>query len=61
MVRFVHLTQIQAILDFPVRKTRKELRRFLGMTGYFRCFCKNFSDVAIPLTGLLRKAVPFKL
>ncbi len=53
-------SKIQVILDFPVPKTRKELRRFLGMTGYYRCFCKNFSDVASPLTGLLRKAVSFK-
>lgn len=30
------------------------------MTGYYCCFCKNFSDVASPLTGLLRKAVSFK-
>lgn len=30
------------------------------MTGYYRCFCKNFSSVASPLTELLRKAVSFK-
>lgn len=30
------------------------------MTGYYRCICKNFSDVASPLTGLLHKAVSFK-
>ncbi len=36
-------SKIQAILDFPVPKTRRELLRFLGMTGYYRCFCKNFS------------------
>ncbi len=53
-------SKIQAILDFPVPKTRRELLRFLGMTGYYRCFCKNFSIVASPLTGLLCKAVCFK-
>ncbi len=53
-------SKIQAILDFPVPKTRRELRRFLCMTGYYRCFCKNFSVVASPLTGLLCKAVSFK-
>ncbi len=30
------------------------------MTGYYRCFCKNVSIVASPLTGLLCKAVSFK-
>ncbi|XDV49410.1 hypothetical protein PO909_018663 [Leuciscus waleckii] len=53
-------SKIQAVLDFPIPKNRRDLRRFLGMTGYYRCFCKNFSSVAYPLTELLRKAVSFK-
>ncbi|MCJ8733428.1 hypothetical protein PDJAM_G00223360, partial [Pangasius djambal] len=28
------------------------------MAGYYRCFCKNFSDV-LPLTNLLRQNVVF--
>ncbi len=43
-------SKIQAILDFPVPKTRRKLRRFLGMTSYYHCFCENFSIVASPLT-----------
>lgn len=27
---------------------KRELRRFLGMTGYYRGFRKNFSDVVLP-------------
>lgn len=46
------LAKIQTILDFPAPKTRRELRRFLGMAGYYRGFCKNFSDVVSPLTSL---------
>ncbi len=53
-------SKIQAILDFPVPKTIRERSRFLGMTGYYQCFCKKNSDVASPLTGLLRKAVSLK-
>lgn len=44
--------KVQAILDFPAPQTRRELRRFLGMAGYYRAFCKNFADVVAPLTSL---------
>ncbi len=53
-------SKIQVILDVPVPMTKRELRRFLGMTGYYRNFCIKFSDVANPLTGLLRKGVSFE-
>ena len=53
-------SKIEVILNYPVPTTRRELRRFLGMTGYYRCFCKNFSVVVAPLTRLCRPKVPFK-
>ncbi|XP_076877760.1 uncharacterized protein LOC143526887 isoform X2 [Brachyhypopomus gauderio] len=51
--------KVQAIAEFPVPTTRRELRRFLGMAGYYRCFCKNFAVVVAPLTNLLRKNALF--
>lgn len=51
--------KINAIAAFPVPTTRRELRRFLGMAGYYRRFCKNFSSVAAPLTTLTSPAKPF--
>lgn len=45
--------KVSAITEFPVPASRKELRRFLGMAGYYRNFCKNFSTVVSPLTSLL--------
>ena len=47
--------KVEAIVNFPTPKNRRELMRFLGMAGYYRKFCKNFSLVAEPLTRLLCK------
>lgn len=33
--------------------------RFLGMAGFYREFCLNFSSVAVPLTMLLSPSVSF--
>ena len=51
--------KIQTIIKFPIPTSRKELARFLGMAGYYRNFCLNFSDIAAPLTNLLSKKVKF--
>ncbi|CAI5657377.1 unnamed protein product [Oreochromis niloticus] len=53
------LAKIQAILDFPAPRTRRELRRFLGMVGYYRGFCRNLAEVVAPLTGLTSVLKPF--
>lgn len=46
-------SKVEAILSFPAPSSRCELRRFLGMAGYYRSFCGNFSAAAAPLTDLL--------
>ena len=46
--------KIKAVEDFPVPKTKKELRAFLGLAGFFRKFLKDFSITAAPLTDLLK-------
>ena len=51
--------KIQTIVKYPIPTSRKELARFLGMAGYYRNFCLNFSDIAAPLTNLLGKKVKF--
>lgn len=52
-------SKVEAILNYPVPSTRRELRRFLGMVGYYRSFCKNFSAIATPLTDLLSLKLSF--
>ena len=51
--------KVEAITKFPVPTTRRELKRFLGMAGYYRAFCRNFSQVAAPLTDLTSPKVSF--
>lgn len=53
------MAKVEAINDFPVPTSKKELMRFLGMAGYYRRFCKNFSDVVSPLTNLLAKKAKY--
>lgn len=42
--------KVGAVVQYPVPQNRKALRRFLGMAGFYRRFCKNFASVAAPLT-----------
>ena len=51
--------KVEAIEIFPTPRARKELQRLLGMAGYYRKFCQNFSDVASPLTNLLANYVKY--
>ena len=52
-------SNIQAILEFPVPKNRKNVMQFLGLAGYYRRFVANFSYIAFPLSNLLKKNVSF--
>lgn len=47
--------KVKAILDWPLPTTLKQLRGFLGLTGYYRRFIKDYGKVAKPLTQLLHK------
>jgi hypothetical protein len=46
--------KVVAIDAFPQPTTKNELMRFLGMMGYYRGFCRNFTTVVAPLTDLLK-------
>ena len=46
----------QTLLEYPAPHNKQELMRFLGMAGYYRRFCHNFSVITTPLANLLKKA-----
>ena len=52
--------KVQAVKEWPVPKSVKAVRSFLGLTGYYRRFVKDYAAVASPLIALTQKAVVFK-
>ena len=44
--------KVQGVLDWPVLKTKKELRGFLGFLNFYHRFIKDFAQVAHPLNAL---------
>lgn len=47
--------KIKAMQDWPIPRNLKELRGFLGLTGYYRRFIHRYAWLATPLTQQLRK------
>lgn len=53
------LDKVRAVKQFPVPKTKKNVKQFLGLVGYYRRFIQNMAKIAKPLTRLLKQDVPF--
>ena len=47
--------KIQVMKEWPQPKNVSKLRGFLGLTGYYRIFIKNYAHVTSPLTNLLKR------
>ena len=56
----VDRAKIEVIEQLPPPVNIKGIRSFLGHAGFYRCFIKDFSHIARPLTNLLAKGVPFE-
>lgn len=53
--------KIAAIQNFPIPKTTKEIKSFLGLLGYYRKFIPDFARITKPMTSRLKKGVKITL
>lgn len=51
--------RVQCIANYTRPNTVKEVRRFLGMAGWYQRYINNYAAVASPLTDLLKKSDRF--
>ncbi len=50
--------KIQAIQSCPPPSTKKLIRSFLGLVGWYRKFIPHFSTIVAPFTDLIKKSRP---
>jgi len=52
--------KVAGVLNWPTPKTVRDVRKFLGLANYYRCFVKDFAKLAQPLNNLTRKEEKWK-
>ena len=52
--------KLDSIQHMPVPNSAKEIKQFLGLTGYYRKFVPRFADISRPLTTLTKKDTKFE-
>ena len=51
-------SKIGAVESFAIPQTKRQVRAFLGPTGYYRKFIPNYAELAARLTDLTKKNAP---
>lgn len=46
--------KVSAVQNFPIPKNTTEIKRLLGLVGWYRRFIKDFATIASPITDLLK-------
>ena len=52
--------KIESVKKYPEPRTRKEVKRFLGLASYYRKFIPDYSTVTEPINRLLKKDTIFE-
>jgi hypothetical protein len=52
-------TKVEAVRNWPVPKTLRDVRGFIGFANFYRRFIKDFSKIARPLHDLTKKDTPW--
>jgi len=52
--------KVDEVLSWPEPKNVKDIRKFLGLTNYYRRFIKNFAQVVRPMNMLMKKDVKWQ-
>ena len=48
--------KVRSITEWPLPKTIRDVHSFLGLTGYYRKFVRNYADIARPLFSLTKRS-----
>lgn len=56
----IESSKLEPILNYPRPKTVREVRRLMGLMGFYQKFIPRYSHLTAPITDLLKKSKRFK-